>query len=311
MQDRLDEQAREIGRLASRLRTALLDNAELAALKSQPSGVVLPEYKGGELTDPAGFDEGWDCCINEVSRLNSSPVSAGEPCCSCEPTGVFAIDGSGPFDCPDCGKKAAAQMPAKKAENHAALSVEGAAQVSAGGVDERAEVWDGKSLPYGWVAVQMLFDGPDHPEDFAYGPPRMMERLSGILERYYAARFAPKVEPVNTKGSRKALGAMNAKLRAKVGRLERELVALSADHSDQVREDWKLVPVEPTDEMIEAACKYTSYPHQVIDIYKAAIGKAPKQGCLPEPQTCHCSEPCGEYPSCPAAPSAGSQEQGE
>ena len=79
--DALAEQAREIERLKAdldecdggrwKLRT------ELAALKSQPSGVVLPEYKGGELTDPAGFDEGWDCCINEVSRLNSSPVSAG------------------------------------------------------------------------------------------------------------------------------------------------------------------------------------------------------------------------------------------
>lgn len=181
-------------------------NNELAALKAQPSGVVLPErddasayeafytekaktlplplgntplrYSGGQyINDFALFGwMVWEACLSEVARLNQ-PASAG---------------------------------------------------------DERSEVWDGKSLPYGWVAVQMLFDGPDYPEDFAYGPPRMMERLSGILERYYATRFAPKVEPVNTKGSRKALSDMNAKLRAKVGRLERELAALSANHSEQV-----------------------------------------------------------------------------
>ena len=32
-----------------------------------------------------------------------------------------------------------------------------------------------------------------------------------------------------TKGSRKALGAMNAKLRAKIGRLEREIEQLRAE----------------------------------------------------------------------------------
>lgn len=32
----------------------------------------------------------------------------------------------------------------------------------------------------------------------------------------------------DTKGSRKALGAMNAKLKAKIGRLERELAQLRA-----------------------------------------------------------------------------------
>lgn len=55
--------------------------------------------------------------------------------------------------------------------------------------------WDGKSLPYDWVAVRMEFDGPDHPEDYAYGPPRMMDRLRGILERYYEQRFAAAPKP--------------------------------------------------------------------------------------------------------------------
>lgn len=40
-------------------------------------------------------------------------------------------------------------------------------------------------------------------------------------------------EKLDTKGSRKALGAMNAKLRAKVGRLERELAALKAQANQE------------------------------------------------------------------------------
>jgi hypothetical protein len=67
------EQARKIERLASRLRTALLDNAELAAMKAKPGAVVMPERKPwrtlGQVTQLQA--EGWNACLDEVVRLNS------------------------------------------------------------------------------------------------------------------------------------------------------------------------------------------------------------------------------------------------
>lgn len=50
--------------------------AELAALKAQPTGVVLPPH----CTDraiPVKYRKGWNCCISEVARLNQ-PASAGD-----------------------------------------------------------------------------------------------------------------------------------------------------------------------------------------------------------------------------------------
>ena len=47
-----------------------------AALKAKPSGLVLPERKSpGEDMQVAG----WNACLDEVARLNSSPVSPVEP----------------------------------------------------------------------------------------------------------------------------------------------------------------------------------------------------------------------------------------
>lgn len=76
--------------------------------------------------------------------------------------------------------------PYKEAEVRAILAAAPKADV---------QEWDGKSLPYDWVAVRMEFAGPDYPEDYAYGPPRMMNRLRGILERYYEQRFAAAPQP--------------------------------------------------------------------------------------------------------------------
>ena len=48
--------------------------SELAALKAQPSGVVLPPH----CTDraiPVKYRKGWNCCISEVARLNSPTVT--------------------------------------------------------------------------------------------------------------------------------------------------------------------------------------------------------------------------------------------
>lgn len=175
--------------------------------------------------------------------------------------------------------------------------------------DERSEIWDGKSLPYGWVAVQVLFDGPDYPEDFAYGPPRMMERLSGILERYYATRFASKVEPVNTKGSRKALGEMNAKLRAKIGRLERELAALSANHSEQVRE-W-CEGVEAAVNLIDKKAEDYATEHGHDDMGGLSFGTGQHAQIKADYHSSLIELAAEVLGLIAAAPSAGSQKGGE
>jgi hypothetical protein len=80
----------------------------------------------------------------------------------------------------------------------------------------------------------------------------------------------------DTKGSRKALGAINAKLRAKVGMLEREVTRLNAS---RVPEGWKLVPVEPTLNMLGAALMNQVDCADAIEViradYKAMLSAAP------------------------------------
>lgn len=242
--EKVAEQAREIERIdagAKKIATyAVSLEQELAALKAKPSGVVRwPEadeimqmaFEEGQPSEDASgyyfeleeFDLFIQRLMEEVARLNQ-PASSntidlvfdGEL-----PNAVFVEAEDGDGNSINAGHwfqredgylvlriSSVECQPTQKESDAAAhrylAQVNKTKPASAG--DERSEAWDGKSLPYGWVAVQMLFDGPDYPEDFAYGPPRMMERLSGILERYYATRFAPKVEPVNTKGSQKEQG---------------------------------------------------------------------------------------------------------
>ena len=45
------------------------------------------------------------------------------------------------------------------------------------------------TLPAGWVPLVLAFE-PDYPEEIAYGPPRMMERLKKWLDKHFAARVA-------------------------------------------------------------------------------------------------------------------------
>ena len=57
-------------------------NQELAALKAQPSGVVLPEPmkrgdEGGSGEYGAAMIRGYNACLRKVARLNSSPVTDG------------------------------------------------------------------------------------------------------------------------------------------------------------------------------------------------------------------------------------------
>ena len=50
--------------------------------KAQPSGVVLPERKAVPELMMASYHEAiaHNACLDEVARLNSSPVGAGERC---------------------------------------------------------------------------------------------------------------------------------------------------------------------------------------------------------------------------------------
>lgn len=152
LENALAEQAREIERL--QLTCNDLDDqndriyAELAALKSQPSGVVLPELQSPEdewhsvMKDRA---TGWNACLREVARLNSSPVSDGERCmCGGSPhTGQCLYEHflsySGLTD----------QPLLRYAYFHGAGFAAEIDQPSAGGVDERAafEDWAHRQWP--------------------------------------------------------------------------------------------------------------------------------------------------------------------
>jgi len=72
------------------------------------------------------------CCPDEQLRneMKAALSQQSEPCGTCEPEGVMATDGSGPFDCPDCGKKAAARNGSEAAETRAVTGLEGAAQTT-------------------------------------------------------------------------------------------------------------------------------------------------------------------------------------
>ena len=49
-------------------------------LKAQPSAVVLPERRQRDWMQPGvdSYSDGWNACLDEVARLNSSPASAGD-----------------------------------------------------------------------------------------------------------------------------------------------------------------------------------------------------------------------------------------
>lgn len=57
-----------------------------------------------------------ECCVPLTLAMDEGLTmeqwrypQSEEACNQCEPQGVFDIDGSGPFDCYNCGKKAASQ----------------------------------------------------------------------------------------------------------------------------------------------------------------------------------------------------------
>lgn len=48
----------------------------------------------------------WFYADNQQWRAKGSPMHTDEACPLCEPDGLYARDGTGPWDCPRCGRKA-------------------------------------------------------------------------------------------------------------------------------------------------------------------------------------------------------------
>ena len=90
-------------------------------------------------------------------------------------------------------------------------------------------------------------------------------------------------------------GDIISALRARVADLEAQLYAVGAggvgspvarqdhpeQHLDMVPEGWKLVPVEPTTKMIDAARSQSSFP---AGVWRAMLAAAPQPPALEQPQ---------------------------
>lgn len=141
----------------------------------------------------------------------------------------------------------------------------------------------GAALPEGWVPLVITHEGL-YPEEIAYGPQRMMDRLGKWLRKYFDTVVANKAQPApatQQAGEYPALvcdycGALtpdpwhsSGMLHGKMSKHIHSCDACAAP-AGQV-----MVPVEPTKEMIEHA-------HQVCDgtyagdVYRAMVSAAPK-----------------------------------
>lgn len=207
-----------------RLANEYRDMWSRAAVKAQPSGVVLPEPKkeivawghdmGGNYDE--GHADGWNDALDEVARLNSSPVSDGD-----ERAGWTEKKPTG----------------------------EGAYWIRGNGLEADALVQVKQKEGELWCNLHMRNSEPD----FEYG--YTIEQLSSEFEW---------------------LGPLQAR------------ATLSApSHSEQVREGWQLVPVEPN-EAIRDAINLLCDDHSAFED----------------------SDAFWSY-LLAATPSAGSQEQGE
>jgi hypothetical protein len=200
------------------------------AVKAQPSGVVLDSVDEAasilrNMIDSIGVHGNYSQestllflnqalgCLDEVARLNSSPVSADLTASECA-----------------CGD----QYPANSygagfmaANNGVCENCDAANSVSTGVVDERAAFED---------AVRQHHQGDmRHLEartDYGYYVHHIQELW--LIWQARAALSAP-------------------------------------SHGEQVREGWQLVPVEPTDAMLEAGDKYIGTPAT----YKAMLSACP------------------------------------
>lgn len=130
--DALESQAREIERLTEKAGNWDKWCANAKPVKAQPSGVVLPERKDESKHRGTSLlaVRQWNKCLDEVARLNTSPVSAGEP--------VYQ------FQCREIGEGEwgpcdySRYLYCQKSPEHDTKVVQ--VGVSAGGVDERAAI---------------------------------------------------------------------------------------------------------------------------------------------------------------------------
>ena len=121
----------------------------------------------------------------------------------------------------------------------------------------------GVVLPDGWVQLTIEHE-PGYPEDVAFGPQRMMDRLKKWLDRYFEMRLNSSTTSAGDEratlsaftawgesiGLRPALQTVGELKAFKAGAEWKARAALSApSHGEQVR----VVPVEPTEAMRKAA----------------------------------------------------------
>lgn len=208
-----------------------------AAVKAQPARVVLPEPlkrgdEGGSGEYGAAMIRGYNACLREVARLNQAPVSAGEPCeCGGSPHTTECL-----YEHFLSYSQMTDHPLLRYAYFHGAHAE--CEKPSAGGVDERAafEAWARKHNS------SLSEDEIDQPEDIN------LDKQAGV---YIWAN------------AESAWMAWQAR------------AALSApSHGEQVRHmvpaGWKLVPVEPTREMISAASGAITTPD---DLPPAGAGR--------------------------------------
>ncbi len=329
----VERQAREIERLHMDYNEACADAMEvareLAALKAQSCGVVQwPEadeimqmaFEEGQPSEDASgyyfeleeFDLFIQRLMEEVARLNSSPVSAGDdahypPCDYCaEPLSYHPWHGSGLINgvesrhihaCDKCRHL----LPA----------------VSAGGVDERAVPISSSLADYyraaiaqSYPPIQAVIHELETVREWVISRKGQQEFLKNTGQKHTLIEKCEVVSELDH-AINKARAALSAPshgeqvrdewkwVPATIGLTEytyrealktlREVLdpddwmgeismhafidaTLSApSHGEQVREGWQLVPVEPTDAMLEAGDKYIGTPAT----YKSMLSACP------------------------------------
>jgi predicted RNA-binding Zn-ribbon protein involved in translation (DUF1610 family) len=113
----MNDTLKAAGRIGAELGAAKAENERLRGLLAEVAHCLRTTDE-----QPLYWEE------NLASRIYRTLSQQAEPCGTCEPEGVMATDGSGPFDCPDCGKKAAARNGSETTETRATAGLEGAAQ---------------------------------------------------------------------------------------------------------------------------------------------------------------------------------------
>lgn len=309
----MESQAREIERL--RLNIAEYNEhercyqSELAALKAQPARVVLPERKHTDWRAGAGHEtpnHGWNACLDEVARLNSSPVSAGgaDERAAFEVCGVtvrqnevgdweYLSEGYGNdpdiwVACSDIlgpfGGSGVDGLLTAYAELQARAALTASAPNTA--QPEVAENTGSQAMATHQLHCQGLAVGrgvegaatsdetPSPDDIFAWAT---FDGEGGYDLRLYQDNESYLDEFISMNGDKYA---------SWVFPLYR--AALSApSHSEQVRDGWQLVPVEPTPEMLDVAVSFAlnvslsgeyNWSSYMRDVWLRMLAAAPSAG---------------------------------